>query len=302
MNVVMMSAVATAATLVMLERFDARKVLDHIARYKCTFFAGTPTMFSYLLLEYDQSKDDVRSLRVTNSSGAHCPASLVQEIERTFGTVHLCGYGKTESSGYTCLNPLSGIRKENSVGTALSSTSVKIVSDSDEELPPREIGEVVERGDTHSIHGYWKRPEINEKVYRGGWFHTGDLGYLDEDGYLFLVDRKNDLIITGGTNIYPAEIEQVLYSHPKVALAAVIGVPDQLKGEIPKAFLVLKTGATSTEQEIIDFVKGRIAKYKAPRMVEFVDSLPQGPSGKILKRELKKRLGIERMKEKPDHT
>jgi long-chain acyl-CoA synthetase len=287
MNVVMMSAIASAATLVIAERFDAREVLNHIKMHKCTFFAGTPTMFSYPLQEYDPNKDDVRSLRVTNSAGSHCAERLAQEIERVFGTVHLCGYGKTESSGYTCLNPLSGIRKDNSVGPALSSTLLKVVSDTDEELPAGQIGEVVEHGDTHSIHGYWNRSEVNERTYRGGWFHTGDLGYLDEDGYLFLVGRKNDLIITSGTNIYPAEIEQVLYSHPRVALAAVIGVPDELKGELPKAFIVLKRGETCTEQEIIDFVKSHIAKYKAPRMVEFVDSLPQGPSGKILKRELK---------------
>lgn len=290
LNVVMMSALSTAATLVMVKHFDARNVLNRISIHKCTFFAGTPTMFSYLLQEYDDSRDDISSLRVTNSAGSHCPGSLARDIERVFGTIHLCGYGKTESSGYTALNPLSGIRKDNSVGTALSNTLLSIFSDDDNELPAGEIGEVVERGETHSVHGYWNRPEVNAEAYRGGWFHTGDLGYLDEDGYLFLVDRKNDLIITGGTNIYPAEIEEVLYSNSKVALAAVIGVPDKLKGELPKAFIVLKKGETCTEQEIIDFVRGHIAKYKAPRLVEFVDSLPQGPSGKILKRELKKAL------------
>ncbi len=289
----MMSALSTAATLVLESKFDARNVLDQISKHKCTFLAGTPTMFSYLLQEYDASRDDVESLRVTNSAGSHCPGSLARDVERVFGSIHLCGYGKTESSGYTTLNPLAGIRKDNSVGTPLSNTRLAIVSDEDEELPAGAIGEVAERGDTHSIHGYWNRPDVNARVYRGGWFHTGDLGYLDEDGYLFLVDRKNDLIITGGTNIYPAEIEEVLYANPKVALAAVIGVPDKLKGELPKAFIVLKKGVTCTESEIIDFVRSRIAKYKAPRIVEFVDSLPQGPSGKILKRELRKSLSPE---------
>ncbi len=290
MNVVMMSSIAMGATLVLVRKFDARMVLDQIRTHKCTFFGGTPTMFSYLLREYDESRDDVGSLRLTNSAGSHCPGSLAQEIERTFGTIHLCGYGKTETSGYTALNPLVGVRKDNSVGTPLSNTWMKIVSDDDEELPAGEIGELAERGDTYSIHGYWNRPEVNEKAFRGGWFHTGDLGYIDEEGYLFLVDRKQDLIITGGTNIYPVEVEEVLYSYPKVALAAVIGVPDDLKGEVPKAFIILKQGETATEQEIIDYVKTRIAKFKAPRMVEFVESLPQGPSGKILKRELREQI------------
>ncbi len=290
MNVVMMSSLTMAATLVLLPRFEARAVLDQIQRRKCTIFAGTPTMFSYLLREYDEKRDNVESLRLTNSAGSHCPGSLAREIERTFDTIHLCGYGKTESSGYTVLNPLDGIRKDNSVGTALSNTWIKIVSDDEKELPAGEIGELVERGDTYSIHGYWNRPEVNQQAFRGGWFHTGDLGYIDEDGYLFLVDRKQDLIITGGTNIYPVEVEDVLYSHPKVSLAAVIGIPDEVKGEVPKAFIILKPGETATEQEIIDFVKTRIAKFKAPRMVEFVESLPQGPSGKILKRELRRRI------------
>jgi long-chain acyl-CoA synthetase len=167
---------------------------------------------------------------------------------------------------------------------------LKIVADDDQELPPGEVGEIVESGDVFSIHRYWNRPDVNEKVYRGGWFHSGDLGYVDEDGYLFVVDRKQDLIITGGANIYPAEVEEVLYSHHKVALAAVIGVPDEVKGELAKAYVVLKKGETAGEREIIDFVRERIAKYKAPRMVAFVESLPQGPTGKILKRELRDKL------------
>lgn len=286
-NVVMMSAIANGATLVGIARFEARKVLDNIGAYKCTYFAGTPTMFSYLLQDYDQNKDDVQSLRVTNSGGAHCPGNLVRQIEEVLGTVHLDGYGQTEGCGFTTLNPLVGVRKENSVGIPLSNIWVKIVDDNDQELPVGEIGEIVERGDAFSIHGYWKRPDVNKEIYRGGWFHSGDLGYVDKDGYLYVVDRKQDLIITGGANIYPAEIEEVLYSHPKIVLAAVIGIPDEIKGELAKAYIVLKKGEVVTEREIIEYVRSRIAKYKAPRMVEFVDSLPQGPTGKILKRELR---------------
>lgn len=293
-NVVTMSSVSSAATLVVVDRFDARKVLDEIKRHQCTYFAGTPTMFAYLLQEYDPSKDDVASLRVTSSGGAHCPAGLVHEIESVFGTVHLDGYGQTEACGFTTLNPFVGVRKENSVGTPISNILVKIVSEDDRELPPGEIGEIVEKGDAFSIHRYWNRPEINQEVYRNGWFHSGDLGYVDEHGYLYIIDRKQDLIITGGANIYPAEVETVLHTNPKISIAAVVGIPDELKGELAKAFIVLKKGESATEEEIIQFVRERMAKYKAPRLVEFVESLPQGPTGKILKRELRDKSGKEK--------
>lgn len=289
-NVVMMSAFASGATLVVVDRFDARKVLDHISGYQCTYFAGTPTMFAYLLQEYNPATDRIESLRLTSSGGAHCAASLVSQVQETFGTAHLDGYGQTEACGFTTLNPLVGVRKVNSVGVPLSNIWIKIVSDDGHEMPSGEIGEIVEKGDAFSIHRYWNRPEINEEVYRDGWFHTGDMGYVDADGYLYVVDRKHDVIITGGANIYPAEVEGVLYSHPKVAMAAVVGVPDPVKGELAKAFIILKKGEEATEDEIIQFARDRMAKYKAPRSVEFVDSLPQGPTGKILKRELRDRI------------
>jgi long-chain acyl-CoA synthetase len=244
-------------------------------------------MFSYLLQEYNPAKDKIDSLRVTNSGGSNCAGSLIRQVEETFGTVHLDGYGQTEACGFTTLNPLVGVRKENSVGVPLSNIWIKIVSDGGEEMPAGEVGEIVEKGDAFSIHRYWNRPEVNEEVYRGGWFHSGDLGYVDQDGYLYVVDRKQDLIITGGANIYPAEVEGILYSHPKVVMAAVVGVPDPVKGELAKAYIVLKKGEVATEEEIIQFTRQRIAKYKAPRSVEFVESLPQGPTGKILKRELR---------------
>ena len=157
-------------------------------------------------------------------------------------------------------------------------------------MPANEVGEIVEKGDVFSIHGYWKRPDINRETYKEGWFHTGDLGYVDKDGYLYVVDRKQDLIITGGANIYPVEVEEILYTNPSVAMAAVIGIPDDVKGELAKAYIVLKEGKTATEMEIIDYVRSKMAKYKAPRMVEFVGSLPQGPTGKILKRELRAKV------------
>ena len=211
-------------------------------------------------------------------------------MEKTFGVIHLDGYGQTEGCGFTTLNPIVGVRKKDSVGVPIADIWVKIVDDDSVELQPRQVGEIILKGDVFSVHGYWKRSEINEETYSGGWFHSGDLGYLDEDGYLYIVDRKQDLIITGGANIYPVEVEQILYTNPAVALAAVIGVPDEVKGELAKAYIVLKEGKSASEREIIDYVRANIAKYKAPRMVEFVSSLPQGPTGKILKRELRRQV------------
>jgi len=289
-NVVMMSCFYTGATMVLVDRFEGEKVLQNITKHQATYFAGTPTMFIYLLQSYDPSRYDVKTLRVVNSGGAHCSAKVIENVEKTFNVVFLDGYGQTEGCGFTTLNPIVGVRKTDSVGVPLANIWIKIVDDNDVELPPRKVGEIVEKGDAFSIHGYWKRPEINAEVYKGGWFHSGDLGYVDEDGYLYVVDRKQDLIITGGANIYPVEVEEVLYTHSAVALAAVIGIPDEVKGELAKAYIVLKKGATATEKEMIDYVRERIAKYKAPKMVEFVDSLPQGPTGKILKKELRAKI------------
>lgn len=287
LNVVMMSAFYLGNTLIVVDRFESGKVLEHISRHKATYFAGTPTMYVYLLQTYNPDRHDLTTLRVVNCGGAHCPASLIENVEKTFKVVFLNGYGQTEGCGFTTLNPIVGVRKPESVGIPLANIWLKIVDDNFVELPAGEVGEIAEKGDVFSIHGYWNQPEINREVYKQGWFHSGDLGYVDEDGYLYVVDRKQDLIITGGANIYPVEVEEVLYTHPAIALAAVIGIPDSVKGELAVAYIVLKEGKIATEKEIIEFARSRIAKYKAPRRVEFVDSLPQGPTGKILKRELR---------------
>lgn len=286
-NVVMMSTFYSGAALVVVGRFEAEAVLTNISDKRASYFAGTPTMFVYLLQAYDTARHNLGSLRVVNSGGAHCPGQVIEDVEKTFGVIHLDGYGQTEGCGFTTLNPIVGVRKKDSVGVPIANIWIKIVDDDFVELPPRQVGEIIEKGDVFSVHGYWKRPEINQETYKDGWFRSGDLGYLDEDGYLYIVDRKQDLIITGGANIYPVEVEQILYTHPAVALAAVIGVPDEVKGELAKAYIVLKEGKSATEKEIIDYVRANIAKYKAPRIVEFVSSLPQGPTGKILKRELR---------------
>jgi long-chain acyl-CoA synthetase len=287
LSVVMMSAFYCGATVVLIDRFDARKVLDAIKEQGGTYFAGTPTMYSYLLSEYKEGHDDVSSLRIVNSGGANFPLEVLKKFERTFDCVVMDGFGHTESCGFTTLQPRVGIRKENSVGTPISNIFIKIVDDDGNEVPVGQVGEIIEYGDVFSTHGYLNAPEKNAEVYRNGWFYSGDLGYVDDDGYLYIADRKQDLIITGGQNIYPVEVEEVLYKNPKIALATVIGIPDEIKGELAKAYIVLKEGETAEEQEIIDYVRERMAKFKAPRMVEFVDSLPQGPTGKILKKELR---------------
>ncbi|MBW2517383.1 MAG: long-chain-fatty-acid--CoA ligase [Deltaproteobacteria bacterium] len=286
-NVIMMSAFYSGSTLIVVDRFEGVKVLENMTEHQATYFAGTPTMYVYLLQAYDPAKHNLSALRVVNCGGAHCPSELIDTVEKTFGVTFMDGYGQTEACGFTTLNPIVGIRKKESVGVPIANIWVKIVDDNFAELPAGEVGEILQKGDVFSVHGYWRRPEINAETYRDDWFCSGDLGYIDPDGYLYVVDRKQDLIITGGQNIYPVEIEEILYTHPAVALAAVIGVPDKIKGELAKAYIVLKEGRRTTEDQIIEYVKSKIAKFKAPRMVEFVDALPQGPTGKILKRELR---------------
>lgn len=289
-NVVMMSAFYTGSTLIVADRFEDEKVLKNMTEHQATYFAGTPTMYVYLLQAYHPAKHNLETMRVVNCGGAHCPAKLIEDVEKIFGVTFMDGYGQTEACGFTTLNPIVGIRKKESVGVPIANIWIKILDDNSVELPPGEVGEIVLKGDVFSIHGYWRRPKINSETYKEGWFCSGDLGCVDEDGYLYVVDRKQDLIITGGQNIYPVEIEEILYAHPSVALAAVIGLPDEIKGELAKAYIVVKEGAQLTEAEIIEYVKTHIAKYKAPRMVEFVNSLPQGPTGKILKRELRAKV------------
>ncbi|MBM4339422.1 MAG: long-chain fatty acid--CoA ligase [Deltaproteobacteria bacterium] len=290
LSVLLMPTFFIGGSMVLVDRFEAGKVLDRLSRFKGTYYAGTPTMYIYLLEHLDPKIHNLQSLRVVNSGGAHCPYEVIKDFEDKFGADFLDGYGFTEGCGFSTLSPLVGIRKKNSVGIPISNIRVKVVDDYDQEVPKGTVGEICDKGDHHSIHCYWNNSEANTKSYRGGWFYSGDMGYLDEDGYLYITDRKADLIITGGQNIYPVEVEQIIYTHPKVAMAAVIGIPDKVKGELAKAYIVLKPGESTTEQEIIEFVRSRIAKYKAPRLVEFVKSLPQGPTGKILKRELREEI------------
>ncbi len=290
LNVVMMSAFNSGACLVILERFDAEKVLEAVHLYRGTCFFGTPTMYVYLLEKYDPEKYDLSSLRLVNCGGAPCPDEVIREFQKKFGVVFLNGYGQTEACGFTTLNPHDGVRKKSSVGVPIAGVWIRIVDDDGNDLPPGQVGEILEKGDVFSVHRYWRLEDINRQVYKDGWFHSGDLGFMDEDGYLYVVDRKQDLIITGGQNIYPVEVEEVLYTNPKVSLAAVVGVPDKKKGELARAYVVLKEGEKATEEEIINYVRERIAKYKAPRSVVFVESMPLGPTGKILKRVLRDQL------------
>jgi len=222
------------------------------------------------------------------SGGAAIPAEVTDEFEAKFGFVILEGYGMSETASTTTFNVSAEERKIYSVGKPIWGVEVEIWSEQGEPLPrgPENVGELVVRG-VNTPNGYYKNPEATAEAFVGGWFHTGDLGWRDDDGFLFIVDRKKDLIIRGGYNVYPREVEEVLYSHPSVAEAAVVGVPHQLLGEEIKAYVELKAGFEATEDEIIAYVKVRLAAYKYPRTVEFRDQLPKGATGKILKESLK---------------
>jgi long-chain acyl-CoA synthetase len=272
---------------VLLRWFNPEGVLETIQRYRVQSMAGVPTMFVYLLHYPDAGRFDTSSMLSWGSGAAPLPAEIVEPFEQKFGGRLLEGYGLTEASPVVSAHRYSGVRKLGSVGQALPGVTVAILNDEDHALPVGEVGEVCVRG-PNVMQGYYRLPEETTATLRGGWLHTGDMGRLDEDGYLYIVERKKDLIIRGGFNIYPREVEDVLYAHPAVAEAAVVGLRDPLMGEEVLAYVALKPGATSDEASLLAFCQSRLAKYKTPRQVRFLDSLPKSPIGKILKKELRR--------------
>ncbi|MGZ4549495.1 MAG: long-chain-fatty-acid--CoA ligase [Blastococcus sp.] len=275
------------ATMSLVPRFDPGKVLEVIQRDRATVFEGVPTMYIGLLNHPELANYDVSSLRVGVSGGAPIPAEVIDEFERRFGIVILEGYGLSETASTTTFNISEEERRVYSVGKAIYGVEVEVWDRAGNPMPRGHdnVGEIVVRG-VNVMKGYHGQPEATAAAFAGGFFHTGDLGYVDEDGFIFVVDRMKDLIIRGGYNVYPREVEDLLYTHPAVAEAAVVGVPDDRLGQEIKAVVALRQGQQATELELVDYVKERVASYKYPRSVEFREHLPMNATGKILKREL----------------
>jgi long-chain acyl-CoA synthetase len=281
-------AVRFGCTMSLLPRFDAGTVLAAIQQHRATIFEGVPTMFMALLQHPQLDQYDVASLRVAISGGAAIPAQVLDAFEDRFGVVILEGYGLSETASTTTFNRSATERRPYSVGKPIWGVELQVWDLEGRPLPPGRdnVGELVTRG-FHVMKGYLNSPEATAEAFAGGWLHTGDLGYVDDDGFVFIVDRKKELIIRGGYNVYPREVEEVLYSHPAIAEAAVVGIPDQQLGEEVKAFVALKPGQELMESQLIAYCKERIAAYKYPRAVEFRDELPKSATGKVLKRQLK---------------
>jgi long-chain acyl-CoA synthetase len=278
------AAVSAGASLALVARFGPEAVLETIERERVTVFEGVPTMFAGLLHHPGRDRFEAGTLRLCVSGGAALAVELLHGFEDAFGCLILEGYGLSETSPVACFNHPDHVRKPGSIGTPVEGVEMRLVDDRRDEVAEGEVGEIAIRG--HNVmNGYWERAEATaDAIDASGWFYSGDLARRDEDGCYFIVDRKKELIIRGGYNVYPREIEEVLYEHPAVREAAVIGMPHEQLGEEVGAAVALKEGAAVTESEIRDFVKANVAAYKYPRHVWFVDELPKGPTGKILKR------------------
>jgi long-chain acyl-CoA synthetase len=278
-------AVLTGACLSLIPRFDPDKALEIFERDKVTIFLGVPTMYGAMLHSEHKDEHDTSALRLCVSGGAAMPVELLRGFEEAFGCDILEGYGLSETSPTASFNQLGQERKPGSIGTPVPGVEMKLLDEDGNEVPDGEVGEIVIKG-PNVMKGYWNKDDATKEAIVDGWFHSGDLARKDEDGYFFIVDRKKELIVRGGYNVYPREIEEVLYEHPAVREAAVVGVPDDQMGEEVGAAIALKEGEEVTEDEIKAFVKEQVAGYKYPRRIWFVDELPKGPTGKILKREI----------------
>ena len=288
-SVTTMSALYAGGSTVISPKFSGSKFWQIISDYQITSFGSVATMLSMLLNSYPVGVPEglkTDQLRFAMCGSAPVPAEVMKKFEVTFNCPVIEGYGLSESTCRSTFNPPDERRRPGSCGMPIGN-EMRVFDDEDDEVPDGELGEIVLRGD-NILKGYFKNPEANERAFRGGWFHTGDVGYRDPEGFYYIVDRKTDMIIRGGENIYPREIDEVLYQHPAVAAAATIGVPDQMYGEDVAAFIVLKEGNQATEEELIAHCKSELADYKCPKTIRIVKDIPKGPTGKLLKRELAK--------------
>jgi long-chain acyl-CoA synthetase len=285
------AAVSSGACLTLLPRFDPGKALEVIQRDRVTVFEGVPTMYVALLNHPRRGDYDVGSLRACVSGGAALPVEVLRGFEDAFGCIILEGYGLSETSPVASFNHPDRERKPGSIGTPIEGVEMRLVDPAGADVPIGEVGEIAIRG--HNVmKGYWRREEATREAVPDGWLRTGDLARQDEDGYFFIVDRKKDLIIRGGYNVYPREVEEVLYEHPAVAEAAVVGIPHPTHGEEVGAAVVLKPGADATPAELRAFCKERVAAYKYPRHVWLEASLPKTATGKLLRREVQAPEGL----------
>ena len=281
----LLAAISVGATLALLPRFDPTEALRMIAAERVTVFQGVPTMYVAMLAAADRCDVDVSTLRVCVTGGAAMPVEVLRAFEDRFGCTVLEGYGLSETSPAVCFNHPHMARKVGSIGTPIDGVQIRIVDENSNSVPVGTPGEIQVRG--HNVmKGYWNLLDATNAAIKDGWFCTGDIGRVDDDGFYFIVDRKKDLIIRGGYNVYPREVEEALHEHPAVAEAAVIGMPHDSLGEEVGAAVVLKHGASADVTQLRDFVKHRVAAYKYPRRIWFVGSLPTGPTGKVLRREI----------------
>ncbi len=289
LTVALNAPMMNGGTVIIVPRFSPGDIFEITKKHDVTVFAGVPTMYNFLLQYPAAAVEDLKSLRLCISGGASMPVALLKSFEKKFQVAVSEGYGLSEASPVTCFNPLDRPRKPGSIGTSIMNVENKVVDELGNEVPVGEVGELIVRG-PNVMKGYYKMPEETIHTIRDGWLYTGDLARMDEEGYIYIVDRKKDMIIVGGFNVYPREVEEVLYSHPSVVEVAVVGVPDQNFGEAVKSFVVIKPDETVTVEELVSYCAEHLAKYKLPSSIEFLEELPKNTTGKILRRVLKDKV------------
>ncbi|EKN70272.1 long-chain-fatty-acid--CoA ligase [Neobacillus bataviensis LMG 21833] len=285
LTVALNAPLLSGATLLIAPKFSPKEIFALIKGQAATVFAGVPTMYNFLYQYPEGNTEDLKSLRICISGGASLPVALLKNFEQKFSVMISEGYGLSEAAPVTCFNPLDRPRMPGSIGRSILHVENKVVDELGEEVPVGGVGELIVRG-PNVMKGYYKMPEETAAAIRNEWLHTGDMARMDEEGYFYIVDRKKDLIIVGGYNVYPREVEEVIYNHPDVVEVAVLGVPDPNQGEAVSAFVVSKNPELSKEQ-VLEYCKEHLAKYKVPTTIEFLEELPKNTTGKILRRALK---------------